>query len=83
MAKRLQNQIFEKGIIGSSGTCVAHSYVFKKRIEVERRTITEEQIPEEIQRLDFAIKKTVNVAFFVLLAIVTKNDNAFIIFSYS
>ncbi|MBR4330156.1 MAG: phosphoenolpyruvate--protein phosphotransferase, partial [Candidatus Riflebacteria bacterium] len=58
MAKRLQNQIFEKGIIGSCGTCVAHSYVFKKRIEVERRTITEEQIPEEIQRLDFAIKKT-------------------------
>ena len=58
MAERLQNQSFEKGIIGSCGTCVAHSYVFKKRIEVERRTITVEQIPEEIQRLDFAIKKT-------------------------
>ncbi len=58
MSDRLQNQCFEKGIIGSSGTCVAHCYVFKKRIEVERRSITEEQIPEEIQRLDFAIKKT-------------------------
>ena len=58
MPERLQNQTFEKGIIGSCGTCVAHSYVFQKRIEVERRTITEEQIPEEIQRLDFAIKKT-------------------------
>ena len=58
MAARLQNQCFEKGIIGSCGTCVAHSYVFKKRIEVERLSIKEEQIPEEIQRLDFAIKKT-------------------------
>ena len=58
MAARLQNQCFEKGIIGSCGTCVAHSYVFKKRIEVERRSIKEEQIPEEIQRLDFAIKRT-------------------------
>lgn len=58
MTNRLQNQCFEKGIIGSVGTCVAHCYVFKKRIEVERRSITEEQIPEEIQRLDFAIKKT-------------------------
>ncbi|MBQ3643144.1 MAG: phosphoenolpyruvate--protein phosphotransferase [Candidatus Riflebacteria bacterium] len=58
MVKKLQNQSFEAGIIGSCGTCVAHCYVFKKRIEVERRSITEAQIPEEIQRLDFAIKKT-------------------------
>ena len=58
MAARLQNQTFEEGIIGSCGTCFAHCYVFQKRIEVERRIITAEQIPEEIQRLDSAIKKT-------------------------
>ena len=58
MKKKLQNQCFETGIIGSSGTCVAPCYVFQKRIEVERRSITEEQIPDEIKRLDFAINKT-------------------------
>ena len=58
MKKKLQNQCFETGIIGSAGTCVAPCYVFQKRIEVERRSITEEQIPNEIKRLDFAIKKT-------------------------
>ncbi|MBP5469963.1 MAG: phosphoenolpyruvate--protein phosphotransferase [Candidatus Riflebacteria bacterium] len=58
MVRKLQNQCFETGIIGSSGTCVAPCYVFQKRIEVERRSITEEQIPEEIKRLDSAIKKT-------------------------
>ncbi len=58
MKKKLQNQCFETGIIGSAGTCVAPCYVFKKRIEVERRSIAEEQIPDEIKRLDSAIKKT-------------------------
>ena len=58
MAKKLQNQTFEMGIIGSSGTSVAPCYVFQKRIEVERRSITEKQIADEVKRLDFAIKKT-------------------------
>ncbi len=58
MSIKLQNQCFETGIIGSSGTSVARCYVFQKRIEVERRSITEEQIADEIKRLDFAIKKT-------------------------
>ena len=52
MNKKLQNQSFESGIIGSQGACVAPCYVFKKRIEVEQRHINEEQIPEEIKRLD-------------------------------
>jgi phosphotransferase system enzyme I (PtsI) len=58
MNKKLQNQSFESGIIGSQGACVAPCYVFKKRIEVEQRHISEGQIPEEIKRLDFAIKQT-------------------------
>ena len=58
MVKKLHNQTFEMGIIGSSGTSVASCYVFQKRIEVKRRSIKEEQIPNEIERLDFAINKT-------------------------
>ena len=58
MSDKLQNQSFETGIIGSSGASIAPCYVFKKRIEVEQHSITDEQIPEEIKRLDFAIKQT-------------------------
>ncbi len=46
------------GIIGSSGTCLARSYVFRKRIEVKRTPIEEEQIARELERLDAAIKLT-------------------------
>ena len=58
MADKLQNQVIAGGIIGSRGACIAPCYVFKKRIEVERRNITEAMIPAEIERLDSAIKKT-------------------------
>lgn len=58
MSEKLQNQSFERGIIGSRGASIASCFVFKKRLEVERKTITDDQIPEEIKRLDFAISKT-------------------------
>lgn len=47
-----------KGISGSPGTCVAQCYVFRKRIEVKRTQIAEEQIERELERLDAAIKMT-------------------------
>jgi len=47
-----------KGIPGSPGTCVAQCYVFRKRIEVKRTQIAEEQIERELERLDAAIKMT-------------------------
>lgn len=47
-----------QGIIGSRGTCVARSYVFRKRIEVKRTQIAEEQIAHELVRLDAAIRMT-------------------------
>lgn len=58
MSKKLQNQVISEGIVGSSGACIGQCYVFKKRIEVARRSITAEMIPDEIERLDSAIKTT-------------------------
>lgn len=58
MSAKLQNQVISEGIVGSSGACIGQCYVFKKRIEVARHTITADMIPGEIERLDSAIKKT-------------------------
>lgn len=58
MTTKLQNQVISEGIVGSQGACIAQCYVFKKRIEVQRRVITADLIPGEIERLDSAIKQT-------------------------
>lgn len=46
------------GIIGSKGSCLARCYVFRKRIEVKRTPISEEQIAGELERLEAAVKLT-------------------------
>lgn len=53
-----KQSVILKGIIGSPGTCVARSYVFRKRIEVKCTPITDDQIDRELERLDAAIKMT-------------------------
>ncbi|MDD3149160.1 MAG: phosphoenolpyruvate-utilizing N-terminal domain-containing protein, partial [Candidatus Riflebacteria bacterium] len=59
MSEKLQKQsVVLTGIIGSSGTCLARCYVFRKRIEVKRTPIDEEQVPSELERLEVAIKMT-------------------------
>lgn len=59
MSEKLQKQsVVLTGIIGSSGTCLARSYVFRKRIEVKRTPIDEDQVPAELDRLEAAIKMT-------------------------
>ena len=60
MSDKLQNQVISEGIVGSRGACIGKAYVFKKRIEVERKTISAEMISSEIQRLDSAIEMTAN-----------------------
>lgn len=44
------------GVIGSRGFCVAPAYVFRKRIEVKKVPIAEEQIEKELERLDVAVR---------------------------
>ncbi|HNX75471.1 MAG TPA: phosphoenolpyruvate--protein phosphotransferase [Candidatus Rifleibacterium sp.] len=59
MSEKLQKQsVVLTGIIGSSGTCLARSYVFRKRIEVKRTPIEEEQVAGELERLEAAVKMT-------------------------
>ncbi len=59
MSDKLQKQsVVLTGIVGSSGTCLARSYVFRKRIEVKRTPIDEEQVPFELERLEAAVKVT-------------------------
>jgi len=53
-----KQSVILKGITGSPGTCVAQCYVFRKRIEVKRTQIAEEQIERELERLDAAIRMT-------------------------
>lgn len=53
-----KQSVILKGIIGSPGTCVARSYVFRKRIEVKCTPINDDQIDRELERLDAAIKMT-------------------------
>ena len=47
-----------QGIVGSKGACVAKSYVFKKRIDVKRTLLNDNQIEAEIERLERAVKMT-------------------------
>ena len=59
MPEKAQKQsVVLTGIIGSSGTCLARSYVFRKRIEVKREPVAEEQIGHELERLEAAIRMT-------------------------
>lgn len=58
MREKLQNRFISEGIVGSQGACIGQCYVFKKRIEVERRSVADNMLSKEIERLDSAIKKT-------------------------
>lgn len=53
-----KQSVILKGIVGSPGACLARSYVFRKRIEVKRVEIGEDQIDAEIERFDAAVKMT-------------------------
>ena len=53
-----KQSVILKGIVGSHGVCAARSYVFRKRIEVKRTPITDEQIDKELERLEAAVKIT-------------------------
>ncbi|HNV68467.1 MAG TPA: phosphoenolpyruvate--protein phosphotransferase [Candidatus Ozemobacteraceae bacterium] len=46
------------GITGSVGTCVARAYVFRRRLEIERRPIEETAVARELERLAEAIELT-------------------------
>ncbi|MBF0543554.1 MAG: phosphoenolpyruvate--protein phosphotransferase [Candidatus Riflebacteria bacterium] len=47
-----------KGIAASPGVCIGKVYLFKKKLEVEKRKITESQVEKEIERLHSAIELT-------------------------
>lgn len=53
-----QKSVKLAGIIGSEGASIAKAYVFKKSIEVEKKSITDDKIESELERLDVAIEMT-------------------------
>jgi phosphotransferase system enzyme I (PtsI) len=58
MEYKQKHSVAIQGIVGSRGACVAKSYVFRKRIEVKRTPIEKDKVPQEIERLETAIKIT-------------------------
>ena len=64
-----KSSVFLQGIVGSKGACVARSYVFKKRIEVKKTPLADDQIDAELERLEKAVKMTAaDIAEFQKLA---------------
>ena len=53
-----KQSVILKGIVGSPGACIARAYVFRKRIEVKRVDISDDQIDAELERFDAAVKMT-------------------------
>ncbi|PKL44858.1 MAG: phosphoenolpyruvate--protein phosphotransferase [Candidatus Riflebacteria bacterium HGW-Riflebacteria-1] len=53
-----KQSVILKGIVGSPGACMARAYVFRKRIEVKRVEISDDQIDAELERYDAAVKMT-------------------------